>query len=160
MLRITVVCVGRIKEKYLRDAIDEYAKRLSGYCRLEIAEVQDEKTVEGASDAERDLILEKEGRRVIGKIPEHAHVVALAIEGSMFGSTQMAEKIETLAASGKSHLVFVIGGSLGLSREVTALADERWSFSKLTFPHQIARLLLLEQLYRSYRISRGEPYHK
>lgn len=159
-MRITIVCVGKIKEKYFTAAIDEYGKRLSRYCRLEIAEVADEKTPDGASEALNRQITEKEGRRILEKIPEDAYVIALAIQGKQPDSVELSEKIEKLGIRGVSHIVFVIGGSLGLSPEVMRRADEAVSFSRMTFPHQLMRVILLEQVYRAYRIMNHEPYHK
>lgn len=159
-MKITVLCVGRIKETYFTEAVREYAKRLSRYAKLEIAEVEDEKTPERASAAENEAILEKEGARLLSKLPEDAYVIALAIEGKAPDSVELSRKIEALSVAGKSHLCFVIGGSLGLSPKVLARADELFSFSRMTFPHQLMRVILLEQIYRSFRIMRGEPYHK
>lgn len=160
MPRITIVAAGKIKEKYLRDAAAEYSKRLSRYCRLEIEEVEDEKTPDGASAAEEDQIRAKEGERLLRKIPADAYVIALAIDGREMSSEKMADWLDKLMIKGASHFVFVIGGSLGLSPEVLARSDEKLSFSKLTFPHQLARVILLEQIYRDFRIIRNEPYHK
>ena len=159
-MRITIACVGKVKEKFYRDAIQEYAKRLSRYCKLEIEEVADEKTPENASAAMEEEIKNKEGERLLKKIPDSAFAIALAIEGKPLSSTELAEKINRLGLSGKSHIVFVIGGSLGLSPKVLKRADALLSFSKMTFPHQLMRVILLEQIYRSYRIINGEPYHK
>ncbi|MDD5866275.1 MAG: 23S rRNA (pseudouridine(1915)-N(3))-methyltransferase RlmH [Lachnospiraceae bacterium] len=159
-MRITIACVGKVKEKFYRDAIQEYAKRLSRYVKLDIQEVADEKTPENASLALEKEIKEKEGNRLLKKIPDQAYVIALAIEGQALSSTDLAGKIEKLGLSGNSHIVFVIGGSLGLSPQVLGRADDKLSFSKMTFPHQLMRVILLEQIYRSYRIINGEPYHK
>ena len=159
-MKITVLCVGRIKEDYFTDAVREYAKRLSRYAKLDIAEVEDEKTPDKASDAENAAIKEKEGARLLARLPEDAYVIALAIDGKAPDSVELSRKIEDLGVRGKSHLCFIIGGSLGLSKSVLARADERLSFSRMTFPHQLMRVILLEQLYRSFRIMRGEPYHK
>ncbi|MCI9560150.1 23S rRNA (pseudouridine(1915)-N(3))-methyltransferase RlmH [Clostridiaceae bacterium] len=159
-MKITVVAVGKIKEKFYTDAIGEYGKRLSRYCRLEIVQVADEKTPDGASEALERQIKEREGERILSQIREGAYVIALAIEGKMRTSEEMAQKMERLGIEGKSQVVFVIGGSLGLSEKVLRRADEKLSFSKMTFPHQLMRVILLEQIYRSYRIITGEPYHK
>ena len=159
-MKITLLCVGRIKEAYYTEAVREYAKRLSRYASLQIVELEDEKTPDGASAAENEAIKAKEGERILARIPEGAHVIALAIEGKAPDSVELSRKIEELGVRGKSHLCFIIGGSLGLSREVLERADERLSFSRMTFPHQLMRVILLEQLYRSFRIMRGEPYHK
>ena len=159
-MRITVITVGKIKEKYLKDAIAEYSKRLSRYCKLEILEVADEKTPDGASEIVEENIREKEGERILKLIKEDAYVITLEISGKMLTSEELADRIETLGIQGKSHLVFVIGGSIGLGREVLRRSDYALSFSKMTFPHQLMRVILLEQIYRSYRIINGEPYHK
>ena len=159
-MKITLLTVGKIKEKYLRDGIAEYAKRLGRYCRLEIIEVADEKTPDNASAAQEYQIKEVEGERLLRYIKDTDYVMALAIDGKMLDSVELSEKLERLFVQGKSILVFVIGGSLGLSEEVLCRADYRLSFSKMTFPHQLMRMILLEQLYRSFRISKGEPYHK
>ena len=159
-MKITVISVGKIKEKYFTDAIAEYAKRLSRYCKLEIIEVPDEKTPDGASEALENQINEKEGERILAKVPDSAHVVALAIEGKQLDSEELADKMEKWNVSGISHLVFIIGGSLGLTPKVLNRADFKLSFSKMTFPHQLMRVVLLEQIYRSFRIRNNEPYHK
>ena len=158
-MRITLVTVGKIKEKYLKDAIAEYSKRLGKYCKLEIIEVADEKTPENASATVEDMIRQKEGR-ILKYIKEDAYVVALAIDGQMLSSEKLAEKIKFLGIQGTSHIAFIIGGSIGLSQEVLSRAHYQLSFSKMTFPHQLMRVILLEQVYRSYRIITGEPYHK
>lgn len=159
-MRISVVCVGKIKEKYFTMGIDEYSKRLSRYCKLDIIEVPDEKTPDNASVAEELLIKKKEGERILKHIKEGAYVIALDIEGKMLTSEELAGKIDKLGIGGDSHIVFVIGGSLGLDKTVLDRADYKLSFSKMTFPHQMMRMVLLEQVYRGYRIMKGEPYHK
>ena len=159
-MKLTVICVGKLKEAYLRDAAAEYLKRLQRYGKTEVIEVSDEKTDENASDAENQKVLFTEGRRILEKIPKGAYVIALAIQGKTFDSIGLAEHIQDLGNAGQSHLALIIGGSLGLSSEVLARADEQWSFSRLTFPHQLMRVILLEQLYRSFRIISREPYHK
>ena len=159
-MKISVITVGKIKEKYLRDAVAEYSKRLSRYCKLEIAEVADEKTTERASEAMEAAIRCKEGERIEKYLKEDAYVIALAIDGNMLSSENLAEKLERLGVEGKSHIMFVIGGSIGLSEQILKRADYKLSFSKMTFPHQLMRVILLEQIYRSYRIINGEPYHK
>ena len=159
-MKITCVVVGKIKEKYFTDAIKEYSKRLSRYCKLEIVELADEKTPDGASEAEEVAIREKEGERILKALKDDAYVIALAIEGKMLDSVELSQKIERLGVSGTSHIAFVIGGSLGLAPAVMKRADYALSFSRVTFPHQLMRLVLLEQLYRSYRILKNEPYHK
>ena len=159
-MKITVITVGKFKEKYLEDAIAEYSKRLSRYCKLEIIQVADEKTPDRASEVVETQIKDKEGERILSHIKDTAYVVALAIEGKMISSEELAELIDGLGVRGESHIQFVIGGSLGLSKKVLERADYKLSFSRMTFPHQLMRVILLEQIYRSYRIVNGEPYHK
>ncbi len=159
-MKITIVCVGKIKEKFYRDALAEYTKRLSRYCSLSITEVADEKTKEQASDVECAIIKDREGERILKSIREDGYVIALAIDGKNLDSVELSKTIENLALTGKSNLYFVIGGSLGLSDEVMKRADYKLSFSRMTFPHQLMRVILLEQIYRSYRIINHEPYHK
>ena len=159
-MKITLITVGKIKEKFFQDAIAEYSKRLSRYCRLEILQVADEKTPDGASEAVETQIKEKEGERILSNIKDGSFVVALAINGNMLDSVELAERIDKLGIGGVSQLVFVIGGSLGLSEAVLSRADYKLSFSRMTFPHQLMRVILLEQIYRSYRIIHKEPYHK
>ncbi len=152
--------VGKVKEKYFRDAIAEYAKRLSRYCKLEIIEVADEKTPDKASETEEEQIKQKEADRILKNIREDSYCIALAIEGKKMDSVSLARNIECLGLNGKSNIVFVIGGSLGLHQSVLKRADDKLSFSDMTFPHQLMRVILLEQIYRSYRIINKEPYHK
>lgn len=163
-MKITVLCVGKIKEKFYRDAIAEYGKRLGRYCRLEIVEVADEKTPESAGVLMEEQIREREGARLSARLEKYrqtgAFVCALAIDGKQLDSVELARKIEQLGTSGISHIVFLIGGSLGMSKSVLHGADIQLSFSRMTFPHQMMRVILLEQIYRSYRIINGEPYHK
>ncbi len=159
-MKITVVTVGKIKEKYLKDAIDEYGKRLSKYCKLEIIEVADEKTPDHASEIVEDAIRAKEAERILKHIKDDAYVITLEIQGKQLTSEELADKIEKLGVQGTSHILFVIGGSIGLGKEVLERSDYALSFSKMTFPHQLMRVILLEQVYRSYRIISGEPYHK
>lgn len=159
-MKITLITVGKIKEKYLEDAIAEYSKRLSRYCKLEIVEVADEKTPDNASATVEDAIRDKEGERILKYIKEDAYVITLEIAGKMLTSEEMAEKIEKLGVQGTSHIIFIIGGSIGLGREILKRSDYALSFSKMTFPHQLMRVILLEQIYRSYRIINHEPYHK
>ena len=159
-MKITLVTVGKIKERYLEDAIGEYSKRLSRYCKLEIVQLADEKTPDGASEALERQIKEREGRRILSNIKDGAYVIALAIEGQMLSSEELSVKIQKLGVNGAGHLIFVIGGSLGLSEEVMKRADYALSFSRMTFPDQLMRVVLLEQIYRSFRIAAGEPYHK
>lgn len=159
-MNIKVVTVGKIKEKYINMGIDEFSKRLKVYCKLNIIEVQDEATPDKASEKEEDLIRKKEGEKIIGKIPKNSYIIALAIDGKQLASEGLAKKIDGLAIDGISDITFIIGGSLGLDDEVLKLADYKLSFSKMTFPHQLMRLILLEQVYRAFRIMKGEPYHK
>ena len=159
-MKITICCVGKVKEKFYCQAIDEYSKRLSKYCKLEIKEVADEKTPDSASDNVNRMIKAKEGERLLSCIKDDMYVIALAIDGKMLDSVELSEKIASLGISGKSDIAFVIGGSLGLDDKVLQRADYKLSFSKMTFPHQLMRVVLLEQVYRSYRIITGEPYHK
>ena len=159
-MRITLITVGKIKEKYLRDAIAEYSKRLSRYCKLEIVEVVDEKTPDQASEAAEENIRNKEGERILKHIRDDMYVITLEIGGKMLSSEEFADKINSLGVQGKSSITFVIGGSIGLGQEVLRRSDYALSFSKMTFPHQLMRVILLEQVYRGYRIINGEPYHK
>lgn len=159
-MKITILTVGKIKEKYFTAAIAEYTKRLSRYCKLELIEVQDEKTPDKAPDAINRQIKEKEGERLLSNLKEDAYVIALAIQGKELSSEQLAQKMNQLTLNGKSHIIFMIGGSLGLSDAVLKRADYRLSFSPMTFPHQLMRVILLEQIYRAFKINAGEPYHK
>lgn len=159
-MKITLITVGKIKEKYLKDAIAEYSKRLSKYCKLEIIEVADEKTPDQASENVEQQIRKKEGERILRYVKEDAYVITLEIGGTMLDSVAFAKKMETLGVQGKSHIIFIIGGSIGLGEDVLKRSDYGLSFSKMTFPHQLMRVILLEQVYRSYRIIEGAPYHK
>ncbi len=159
-MNISIITVGKLKEKYLKQGIDEYLKRLSAYAKVEIIEVPDEKAPEELSETEMLQVKQKEGERILAKINPDAHVIALAIEGKMKSSEELADTLDKLATYGKSKVAFVIGGSLGLSKDVLKRADEKLSFSKMTFPHQLMRLVLVEQVYRAFRIIKGAPYHK
>ena len=159
-MKITILCVGKIKEKFFTDAISEYEKRLGRYCQLSIVEVPDEKTPDKASEKEEEQIKEKEGKRLLSKMKEDMYVITLAISARQPDSVAFAQKLKSLTTYGTSHIAFVIGGSLGLSGEVLSHADESVSFSNMTFPHQLMRVILLEQIYRSFRINANEPYHK
>ena len=159
-MKITIITVGKIKEKYLKDAIAEYSKRLSKYCKLEIVEVADEKTPDAASETVEEQIRSKEAERIMKYIKDDAYVITLEIAGKQLTSEELAEKLEKLGVQGTSHITFIIGGSIGLGQEVLSRSDYALSFSKLTLPHQLMRVILLEQIYRSYRIIQGEPYHK
>ena len=159
-MQITILCVGKIKEKFYRDAVAEYVKRLSRYCKLNIIEVADEMTPEGASGAQTEAVLKKEGERILAKIPEGAYVFSLEIKGKAYTSEGLASRLDSVVTGGISKFVFIIGGSLGLHGSVSTRADEHISFSDMTFPHQLMRVILTEQIYRCFRINHGEPYHK
>ncbi|SFB02006.1 MULTISPECIES: 23S rRNA (pseudouridine(1915)-N(3))-methyltransferase RlmH [unclassified Bacillus (in: firmicutes)] len=159
-MNITIVTVGKLKEKYLKMGIDEYLKRLTAYAKVEVVEVPDEKAPEVLSENEMEQVKQKEGERILAKISQDAHVIALAIGGKMQSSEELADTLDKLATYGKSKIVFVIGGSLGLSNDVLKRSNDQLSFSRMTFPHQLMRLILVEQVYRAFRINRGEPYHK
>lgn len=159
-VNISIVTVGKLKEKYLKQGIEEYLKRLGSYAKVEVIEVPDEKAPEELSGTEMVQVKQKEGERILAKIGPDTYVIALAINGKLKSSEELADTLDKLATYGKSKIAFVIGGSLGLSDEVLKRADEQLSFSKMTFPHQLMRLILVEQIYRAYRINRGEPYHK
>ncbi|MBD8026726.1 23S rRNA (pseudouridine(1915)-N(3))-methyltransferase RlmH [Ureibacillus sp. Re31] len=159
-MNITIISVGKLKEKYLKMGIEEYVKRLGAYAKIELVEVADEKAPEQLSDAEMEIVKRKEGERILAKINDGMHVVALAINGKMKSSEEMAKDLESLMTYGTSKVAFVIGGSLGLHEDVLKRADEKLSFGKMTLPHQLMKLVLVEQIYRSFRIIKGEPYHK
>ena len=159
-MKISIICVGKIKESFYRQAIDEYAKRLSKYCKFEVIEVADEKTPDKASEIQENQIKEKEADRILDKIKDDAYVFTLEIKGKRFTSEGFADCIQNVTLRGKSHLAFVIGGSLGLHDKVLKRSDQAISFSDMTFPHQLMRVILSEQIYRAYRIINGEPYHK
>ncbi len=159
-MKISVIAVGKLKESYFSEAAAEYEKRLGRYAKMEMITVADEKTPEGASEAEEAQIKEKEGKRILAHIREGAYVIALAVEGKMMDSETLAAEIADLCLRGQSDICFIIGGSLGLSDEVKARANELLSFSRFTFPHQLMRVILLEQIYRCFKINAGEPYHK
>lgn len=159
-MNIKIINVGKLKEKYLKMGIEEYKKRLGAYAKIELVEVPDEKAPEKLSEAEMEQVKDKEGERILAKIPEQAYVFALAIEGKQRTSEELAKEIEQLGIHGHSNLVFVIGGSLGLSKAVMQRSNTQISFGKMTLPHQLMRLVLVEQVYRSFKIIRNEPYHK
>ncbi len=159
-MQIAIITVGKLKEKYLKQGIDEYTKRLSAYAKITMVEVPDEKAPENMSAAEEEQVKEKEGGRILQHVKPDHYVIALAIEGDMWSSEKLASEMDRLATYGRSQVAFIIGGSLGLSKDVFLRADHLMSFSKMTFPHQLMRLILLEQVYRGFRINRGEPYHK
>ncbi len=159
-MKISIVSVGKLKEKYLKQGIQEYLKRLGAYAKVDVIEVADEKAPENMSEAEMLEVKRKEGERILSQIAPDTYVITLEINGKMLSSEQLAAKMDELATYGKSKIVFVIGGSLGISDDVQKRSDLALSFSKMTFPHQLMRLILLEQVYRGFRINRGEPYHK
>lgn len=159
-MKITILCVGKIKESFYREAIAEYAKRLGKYCRLEMIEVADEKTPDKASAALEEQIMEKEADRLLARLNENAYVYTLEIQGKRYTSEGFAEAIRQAGITGRSHIAFIIGGSLGLHEKVRKRSDQAISFSDMTFPHQLMRVILCEQIYRAYRIISGEPYHK
>lgn len=159
-MNITVLCIGKLKERYWTEAIAEYSKRLSKYCTLTINELREEKAPDNPSSAEESVVKDAEGKSILKQIKKDSYVIALAIKGKDLDSEALSEKIHTLGIAGKSDLTFVIGGSLGLSNEVLTRADFQLSFSKLTFPHQMMRVILMEQIYRSFKIIRNEAYHK
>ncbi|CEN77182.1 rRNA large subunit methyltransferase [[Clostridium] sordellii] len=159
-MNITIISVGKLKEKYLKLGIEEFSKRLSKYCKLDMIELDDEKCPENLSDKDMEIVKNKEGQKILSKIKNNSYVIALAIDGKNLSSEELADTISKLAVRGISHITFIIGGSLGLSDEVLKRADYKLSFSKMTFPHQLMKLILLEQVYRSFRINNNEPYHK
>jgi len=159
-MNITIISVGKIKEKYIIGGINEFSKRLSKYCKLNLIEVSDEKAPENLSEADMEIVKNKEGERILSKLNENTYVIILAIDGKQLSSEELSQKLDKLALQGNSSITFIIGGSLGLSDEVISKANYKLSFSKMTFPHQLMKLILLEQVYRGFRISRGEPYHK
>ena len=159
-MKITIICVGKIKEKFYTEAVREYSKRLSRYCTLSITEVADEKTPDNASENAEEMIRQKEAERLLKYIREDAYLITLEIGGKQLTSEEFSEKIEKLGIQGTSHIIFVIGGSIGIGKAVLEKSDYALSFSKMTFPHQLMRVILLEQIYRAYKINAGEPYHK
>ena len=159
-MNITIVTVGKLKEKYLKMGIEEFSKRLGAYAKVNVVEVADEKAPESLSDADMEIVKKKEAERILAKIGSDTYVIALAIEGKMKTSEELAADLESLMTYGRSKVAFVIGGSLGLHDSVIKRADELLSFSKMTFPHQMMKLILLEQVYRAFRIMKNEPYHK
>ncbi len=158
-MKITIACVGKLKEKYLTAAMDEYVKRLQPFCKLEIIGINEEKMPQEPSEAEREQVLEKETQRLLSIIPEHSYVILLDLQGKQITSPELAEKMDALAVQGVSHITFVIGGAFGYTDALRKKADFRWSFSKLTFTHQMIRVLLAEQIYMAFKISKGEKYH-
>ncbi|NLT94102.1 MAG: 23S rRNA (pseudouridine(1915)-N(3))-methyltransferase RlmH [Clostridia bacterium] len=159
-MNIKIIAVGKLKEKYLKEGIAEYLKRLKPYAKVEIIEVPEEKEPANASPADEIMIKNREGERILEKVKPGSYLIALAIEGKQLSSEELADKLDNLALEGKSDIAMVIGGSLGLSDKVLGRADFKLSFSKMTFPHQLMRLILMEQIYRAFKIIKGEPYHK
>ncbi|ASS94622.1 MULTISPECIES: 23S rRNA (pseudouridine(1915)-N(3))-methyltransferase RlmH [Peribacillus] len=159
-MKITIITVGKLKEKYLKQGIAEYTKRLSAYANIELVEVPDEKAPENLSAADMDIVKQKEGERILAKVSPDTYVITLEINGKQLTSEQLATHMDQLATYGKSKIAFIIGGSLGLGTEVLSRSDYALSFSKMTFPHQLMKLVLVEQIYRAFRINRNEPYHK
>ena len=159
-MRIKIICVGKLKEKYLKDGIDEYIKRLKRFSNVEIIELSDEKIPDNASVAECEKIKNSEGERIISKITNGEYIITLCIEGKQFDSEQMAQNISDILLNGYNCITFIIGGSLGLSEKVKRMSDLKLSFSKMTFPHQLMRLILIEQIYRAFKINANEQYHK
>lgn len=159
-MNITVICIGKLKEKYWTAAIDEYSKRLKGYCSLDIVELKEARLPDKAGPAEELAVKEAEGEEILKRIKDNQYVITLEVKGKMLSSEKLAEKIETLGIDGHSNVVFVIGGSLGLSAAVSKRANFKLSFSEMTFPHQMMRVILLEQVYRAFKINRNEAYHK
>ena len=160
MLTVSLICIDKLKEKYWRDAYDEYAKRLSAFCKLQLVELDETRIADKPSQKEIDLVVEKEGEKILAKLPQTATVVALCIEGKQWSSEELSDFMSRQPTLGVSHIAFVIGGSYGLSPAVKARADVKLSFSKMTFPHQLFRVLLTEQIYRAFQIEKGSPYHK
>ncbi len=159
-MNITIISVGKIREKFIQDGIKEYSKRLTRYCKLNHVEVNDEKAPEKLSDADMEIVKNKEGERILSKINSNSYVIALAIDGKSLSSEMLAKEINVLALNGNSDITFVIGGSLGLSSDVLNRSNYKLSFSNMTFPHQLMKLILTEQIYRAFKIIKGEPYHK
>ncbi|MCX7571830.1 23S rRNA (pseudouridine(1915)-N(3))-methyltransferase RlmH [Tumebacillus sp. DT12] len=159
-MQINLLAVGKLKEKYWKGAVEEYSKRLSSYCKVNVVEVADEPTPDNASAAQEEQIKKKEAEKLLAKIGDRDYVIALAIQGKNLTSEEFADHLDKMASSGYSTFTFIIGGSLGLHETVLQRANHKLSFSKFTFPHQMVRVILLEQVYRAFRIQRGEPYHK
>lgn len=159
-MNINIIAVGKIKEKYILDGIKEFSKRLSRYCKLNIIEIEDEKAPETLSEKDMLIVKAKEGEKILNKIPSISFVIALVIDGKQLSSEGLAEKLEDIMVNGSNDITFIIGGTLGLADAVINRSNFKLSFSKMTFPHQMMRLILLEQVYRAWRINKGEPYHK
>lgn len=159
-MNISIIAVGKIKEKYIQEGIREFSKRLSRYCSLNIIEVDDERAPENLSQKEVEIVKSKEGDKILAKIPQNSFIISLEIKGKQISSEELSKKMEDLMIDGINHITFIIGGSLGLSDEVINRSNYKLSFSKMTFPHQLMRLILLEQIYRGFKIMKNEPYHK
>lgn len=159
-MNITIISVGKLKEKYLKLGIDEYSKRLTRYAKMNIIEIPDEKAPENLSSAEEQIVKNKEGEGILKNIKDGMYVIALDLKGKMLSSEELADKLQSLGITGSSNIAFIIGGSLGLSEDVLKRADYKLCFSPMTFPHQLMKLILLEQIYRGFRIIKNEPYHK
>ncbi|MEF3305331.1 23S rRNA (pseudouridine(1915)-N(3))-methyltransferase RlmH [Paenibacillus sp. GYB003] len=159
-MHIQIIAVGKLKEKYFTDGIAEYAKRLTPYAKLTITEIAEEKAPERMSEAEEQQVKQKEGDRILAALRPDTYVIAMAIGGQMWTSEELAGQLERLGTYGRSHVAFLIGGSIGMSDDVLKRADALLSFGRITYPHQLIRLVLVEQVYRAFKIMRGEPYHK
>ncbi|TDP58949.1 23S rRNA (pseudouridine(1915)-N(3))-methyltransferase RlmH [Aminicella lysinilytica] len=159
-MNITIICIGKLKEKYWKDAVAEYSKRLGSYCSLNIVELKESRLAANAGEADEMAVIDAEGQEILNKINSGMYVISLEIRGKKLTSEALAAKVRDLALEGRSDIAFVIGGSLGLSSAVSRRADFKLSFSDMTFPHQMMRVILLEQVYRSFKINRNEPYHK
>ena len=159
-MNINIIAIGKIKEKFTKEAIEEFQKRLSRYCKLNIMELEDEKAPQNLSQKDMDIIKDKEGERILNKLNPSSYIIALDIKGKSLSSEDFSKKMEDLMVEGNNHITFIIGGSIGISKEVLSKCNYKLSFSKMTFPHQLMRLILLEQIYRGFRIMKNEPYHK
>lgn len=159
-MKITIIGPGKLKEKYLKDGIEEFKKRLTTYTKLEIIEVKDEKCPENLSIADMDIVKKREGENILSKINQSSYIITLELEGKQLSSVELSKKIENITLNGYSHITFIIGGSLGLHKNVRDLSQYKLCFSRMTFPHQLMKLILIEQIYRSFRILKNEPYHK
>lgn len=160
MLGVTIICLGKLKEKYLRDASDEYSKRLSAFCKLNIVELTPEKLSDNPSQKEIENALQTEAKKITEKIPKGAYIYSLCIEGKQVSSEELSTEFQNIGVGGVSNIVFIIGSSFGLSDEIKRMSNKKLSMSKMTFPHQLARIMLLEQIYRAVQISAGTKYHK
>lgn len=159
-MKIKIICVGKLKEKYLKDGILEYTKRLSRFCKTEIIEVNDEKIPDNASKSLEDIVIKNEGEKILKHIQKGEYIISLCVEGKSISSTELADNLKNITLSGNSTITFIIGGSLGIDEKIKNMSDYKLSFSKMTFPHQLMRLILLEQIYRAFKINSNEEYHK